>query len=524
VRAAARPAVSLVGTLVFGLSCGSPPPEPGSAAPDAGAPQLAAEAGAGPAKEDAEHSANHPDDARALLKAAESAGCGLTIGDIAVYQGVKSVLVHDGVEVRYPEVAVVQRRAALVRVFLTPSPAWKTAEVQASLTITTKAGHKVLSDKRRIAAASSDGDLESTLDFDVPGEALVDGASYAVELASPSACAAVRFPAKGNAPMASRRVGVLKIKLVPIRYTADHSDRLPDTSDGQLAEMRARLLAMYPVEKVELSVRAPVKTSIAVTGAPDGWNDLLDSLRDLRAADGPDPEVFYFGLVSPAETVAAYCPDQCYLGLSFRTDKPAAKYQAGVGLGFSGEIAVAVLAHELGHLAGRKHAPCKVSTYLDPQYPQADGKTGSWGWDARTRSLYAPDATRDLMGYCNPAWISAYTYRGVMDRIADVAGGGTKPATLEPSPAGRTLLVGPSGARWGRPASGTPEGTSERADILDAAGNLVSTVEVWRSELGEEGQWSVQVPEPQPGWHSLRLGDGPPIPFDTASAVPALQP
>src|SRR5205814_2908848 len=128
---------------------------------------------------------------------------------------------------------------------------------------------------------------------------------FAVELSAPTACAAVRFPEEKLTALGARRVGKLRLKIVPIRFGADGSDRLPDTSSDQLARIRERLLAMYPVESVELSVREPVRTKLAVTGAPETWDSLLDSMRDLRAADSPDADVYYFGLIAPAETLEA---------------------------------------------------------------------------------------------------------------------------------------------------------------------------------------------------------------------------
>jgi len=374
-----------------------------------------------------------------MARTAPDGTCGLAISDIAVYQSVKTLVVHDGAEVRPRPTDLVQHRNALVRVFLKTTSTYVPGTVSASLTLSSRDGKKVLVDQRKITGASTDAALDSTLDFDVPADQMDQTVSYAVELTAPAACTAVRFPAEKMATLSARQVGTLKIKLVPIRFGADGSDRLPDTSDAQLARMRERLLAMYPVETVELSLHAPVRSKIAVTGAGETWETLLDSIRDLRASEDPDSDVYYFGLIAPADSLVGYCPDQCYLGLSFRTDKPASKYQAGVGVGFSGDIAASVLAHELGHMAGRKHAPCKVSTFIDPHYPQPEGKTDSWGWDQRSRTLYAPETT-DLMGYCSPAWISDYTYRAILDRLAEVMGG-TKKSSLDVEMSGRALLV-----------------------------------------------------------------------------------
>jgi hypothetical protein len=453
--------------------------------------------------------------------------CGLSITDVALYQGVKVVLVNDGVEVKRREVDVVQQRRALMRVFLKATGNWKGGTVTAKLTVKGNRGSKTLEDQRAMARSSSDGELDSTLNFEIPAEHVAADASYVIAVTAPSACEALRFPSDGEAALGARRVGALKIKLVPIKFAADGSDRLPDTSDEQLARFRAHLLAMFPVATVELSVRAPVKSSIKVTGEPGGWNDLLDAMRDLRTQDKPGDDVFYFGLISPAKSLEAYCPDACYFGLSFRTDQPAATYQAGVGLGFGGEHSASVLAHEMGHLMGRKHAPCKTTTYLDPQYPQSEGKTGSWGFDERSRTLYSPEATRDMMGYCSPAWISAYTFDAIMDRAAQINAGQTKvaTATLEPVREWRTLVAGEGRARWGvaAPVTGTPAGIVEEATVRDRTGAVIATVPVWRHDVGEEGSWSVLVPVPQAGWHSIQVGGAPALAFD-APSVAALEP
>jgi hypothetical protein len=498
---------------------------PAKAAPDSGA---VAQAGGDAAMTKSDDKTPMPaeDDSPPLRVSLgpSPATCGLTIGDVALYQSVKVLLVKDGVEVKHRATDVVESRQALLRVFVQASSAWTAADVSASLTITSGSEHLTLLDHRTIAGSSNDADLDSTLRFDVPAEQLTAGASYAVTLSAPTTCSEVRFPANGNAPLRARKVGSLKVKLVPLRFGADGSDRLPDTSPEQLALYRARLHAMYPVASIDLTVREPVRTSIHVTGEPAGWNDLLDAMRDLRAQDHPDDDVFYFGLIEPADTIAAYCPGACYLGLSFRPDDKAPRYQAGVGLGYTGEGSANTLTHELGHMAGRKHAPCKVSSFIDDKYPNADGKTGSWGWDERTRTLYAPDTTRDLMGYCNPAWISDYTFEALVDRLAKINSGNTKTSSLEESRAMRVMLLDQGRARWGlsTEVSGEPAGTAESAAILDANGAVIDHVQVWRAGLGEDGA-SLLVPSPQPGWSSIQLAGAGPLRFDEPSSVPSLE-
>ena len=45
----------------------------------------------------------------------------------------------------------------------------------------------------------------------------------------------------------------------------------------------------------------------------------------------------------------------------------------------------------------------------DPDYPYPDGSIGVWGYDLLDGRLVDP-STADLMSYCDPAWISDYSF------------------------------------------------------------------------------------------------------------------
>ena len=121
-----------------------------------------------------------------------------------------------------------------------------------------------------------------------------------------------------------------------------------------------------------------------------------------------------------------------------------------------------MIAHELGHNFGRQHAPCGNPSGPDPAYPYLDASVGTWGLDLPALSLKPPATYKDLMSYCNPDWISDYTYLGVL------AYRGTAP-DVEPSAAavaapGRGLLV------WGRVVAGNV--ILEPAFFVDAPARL----------------------------------------------------
>ena len=72
-----------------------------------------------------------------------------------------------------------------------------------------------------------------------------------------------------------------------------------------------------------------------------------------------------------------------------------------------------VIAHELAHNLNALHAPCGVSTYVDPSFPQPNGSIGTWGYDHRLEELLPP-STSDFMSYCDPRWVGDYHFSNLV--------------------------------------------------------------------------------------------------------------
>ena len=111
------------------------------------------------------------------------------------------------------------------------------------------------------------------------------------------------------------------------------------------------------------------------------------------------------------------------------------------------------------------------------------------------------------MGYCNPTWISDYTYKALATRSTSVnlstrvsVGNGPDWHSL--------LLYADGGARWGgMTTKRLPAGVSEAAQVLDAAGQVIDEVEVVRIALDHADDALLYIPDPEPGWVSLQLAD-----------------
>jgi hypothetical protein len=148
----------------------------------------------------------------------------------------------------------------------------------------------------------------------------------------------------------------------------------------------------WPLTQVLNHVRAPYTFDGALDAQDvSTWQALLDQIDALRTTDQSSD--WYYGYAQ-------------------------VNYSAGLaGLGLVGQPAAIgrddierALTHELGHTFNLLHAPCGGASSPDPNYPYPGGEIGVWGWDLVFQRLVHPDTSFDIMSYCNPAWVSDYSY------------------------------------------------------------------------------------------------------------------
>lgn len=351
----------------------------------------------------------------------------VSLASVGIFQAIRVPLAENGAEVpaasrRAP---IVAGRRALVRV----APIAATAEavgapvsVQLAWNPGGGAAPIVARNEAFLFAKASDKAPDGVVDFEIPAEAVTTAASYTLSLTTGSAT--VRFPAAGDAAVgAVDDQGTLKVVLVPVAFQGDGSGRISDTSPEQVARYRDRLSALYPATRIDLSVRAapfPWKGAVSNRGA--GWDELLAAVTLLRQDDGVAPDVYYYGIFDPAPTYEAWCGGGCVLGLSNLPETASDTIsRASIGIGFSGLDAPVTFVHELGHAHGRYHAPCGGAGGPDGNYPYPRGVIGATGWDARFGSFFDASRATDLMGYCDPSWISDYTFGALYTRMREIA-------------------------------------------------------------------------------------------------------
>lgn len=357
---------------------------------------------------------------------------GISVGEVAVFQATKISVAKAGAKVT-STTPIVAGRDGLVRLYVTPGAGWASKSVTAVLSLTTAAGMALpqVTSTQTISAASTDAAASSTFNFSVPGSSLPVGVKFAVAITDPSAsetasgtASTARYPADGSlVTLGTQSSGTqLKVTLVPVQYGADGSNRLPDVSAAQVESYRQEMLAIYPAAKVDITVRAPFHWTSTISASGSGFSGILQAMVNLRQTDNAPDDVYYFGAFAPSASFNSYCGGGCVTGLSGVNEQendPTGR--ASVGVGFGGDDSSAVtMAHELGHAHGRSHAPCGGASGVDPQFPYSTGGIGPWGYNIVTKTLINPAQGKDIMGYCQPEWVSDYTYSALFDRMAFV--------------------------------------------------------------------------------------------------------
>jgi hypothetical protein len=403
------------------------------------------------------------------------------IAEVNLQQGVSIVLAKDGKAVA-PNAPVVQRRTALLRVIAAPRASFAKRELLAELDLADGAGAKPPRQvKKLVSGPGSETTLDGSFNFEIPADQVTADLTFSVSLreavggTESGDTTGAEYPAGGGkAPLGAKDArGAFRIELVPFKYGADGSNRLPATDAAQVEVYHRRFLGTYPAPDTEIKVHAAVPFMVEFSPEGAGWGELLQATCELRAKENPDRNVFYYGVIEPAASFNQFCQAGCVAGLANLTEDPNDEYgRCSIGLGYSGQDSADVALQEIAHNLGRRHADCGNPDMVDPSYPYSGGKVGTWGWDQTSKTLQSP-GLKDFMSYCQPVWISDYTYAALFDRIAHV----NASAYIVAPPGGptewRQVLVRRDGsATVGAriPLRTPPSGAPREVELRDARG------------------------------------------------------
>jgi hypothetical protein len=218
-----------------------------------------------------------------------------------------------------------------------------------------------------------------------------------------------QFPRTGSRPVPSVTVAPLDITFIPITLSGD-GGVTGNVTAANIEQYLSVARQLLPLARLNVRVGTALTSStVLANGSDAAWQALLRELEMRRVLDGAAGH--YYGVVRPGPTINFMNIG----GYGLILGRSALSVQ--VGWFNVEEQARNLVAHELGHNFGRRHAPCGDAPGADPAYPYPNGRLGVVGWNVWSlqgapfsRVLPVADVARDIMGYCRPVWTSDWGY------------------------------------------------------------------------------------------------------------------
>lgn len=268
---------------------------------------------------------------------------------------------------------------------------------------------------------------------EIPGEVIRPGIELSVEM-DPDGVVPLRpgserrVPAEGALALNVVELPVHFQTLVPVIAATDPREQIRIWAEDMTAESEWLEFArsVLPIGDMHLTMHEPFYTSVDLNTF-DGWRQLISDIRTLRTMENGRGN--YYGAFHRANLTGL-------VGLGY------IGYPVSIGLSQDDTFA-----HEVGHNMSLAHAPCGGAGGADPKFPYKDGSTGVWGYNPAGGGIVDPDQYKDLMGYCNPSWVSDYSFEKALDfRIrTELRPGGADPGGVDPvdvrGPTEQTLLL-----------------------------------------------------------------------------------
>ena len=239
-----------------------------------------------------------------------------------------------------------------------------------------------------IPVAVDESSLDLSSNEEVAGWVIQPGLEMVVEIdpegaLDPGLGVPKRIPAEGRSRVEVVAMPPLDLTVVPMLWSVVPDSSILDITEDLSTdhEFIAPIGSLLPVGEFAVAVHDPVVTESRST------LDLLAETSVIRQLEGGTG--YYLGtMAEPSVSVGVAI-------ISFPVAFGAPEPYTWV--------------HELGHNMSLPHAPCGGAGGADPAFPHAGGVSGAWGYDLERRELVDPSVP-DLMGYCEPNWISDYFF------------------------------------------------------------------------------------------------------------------
>jgi len=303
-----------------------------------------------------------------------------------------------------------------------------------------------LNNPRTLEASADRSILADTFNFELP----LSWVSGTVELWGSATNGDDFDVMQGPVTVSFVQTDPMRVTIVPISYNCETGGSGVITPSEPYDYLIDHTFRIYPVPSIQFDVHYPLSYAGPCTnGLPDPgydpdpsvdgeWEDMLDLVTMLWTSEG-NPDSYYYGLLD------IYCDSSCIAGIGWLGGYRAAVGYTGIGPAHAG--ASETHAHEVGHNHGREHAPGCGAALPDLSYPYldslgraiiGDGLHANFGFDIQSLAIKPYSDFYDVMSYCNPEWISDYTYEALWDYDSSPS---IAPQSLE-SPQGTLLVSG----------------------------------------------------------------------------------
>lgn len=353
---------------------------------------------------------------------------GIQMAQIEANQGTAIFIGEDGEWVEGGDRlgALIRDRNTLIRVHYTVDPGWVAREIEARFILEYGDGtREVLSQVRMVDGDSQPNSLGGTFIFGLDaglGQVQPDS-EFLVQFheVDEGAMATAAGLAEGinQTPADFELVGIqpepmeLKMVFVPYHHLYEDIDRSIDTSDAAMEFITTTLFQWNAAQELIYEIHEEL-----VWDQPmDNLGAVLGPIAALRDNELAFPNVYYHALFP--------VPGGGVNGVAGIASVPgpgkgeAMQRVSATAIGNNPAFAADVVAHEVGHNEGMQHVFCPFAEAAspDPTYPYQNGVIGQWGFGILDFSLRAPDNYRDYMSYCNPAWVSTWSWMKSFSRI-----------------------------------------------------------------------------------------------------------
>lgn len=417
---------------------------------------------------------------------------------------IESLEITQAVQTPSNNVPLVANRPAIVRVYAKYTGTVVPGNVMVSLT-GSRGGvalSPVVLGPQPVSAAPTRAAYGSSFNITLPADWLSGTVAMTATIDSGAAVAeADETNNTATATLKFNTVPALDIVIVPVRYTHTPSGVTYDPpAFDTISDFIRRT---YPLSTVNVTFRNAAMNfsgDLADTSGYD-WNNqqqtgLLDRVTALKGIDlalqgGFSSPKVYYGLVSTGTSIAnTWLPlnGSFILGIGWVGTRAGAGLDIPDSFGLPEDITSDTAAHEIGHNLGRRHAPCKTQADLDASYPDNTASIMQFGVDVSKGIVLNPSTVKDVMSYCEPQWISDYTYKALYNALratTTAAASAAAQASLFIRGAigsDGTATLAPVYSVTGVPDA-APNSSDYRVEFLDAAGNVVASQPVAVSEM-----------------------------------------